>query len=426
MFLHYTCKLNGLASRGVFWAAVVLLLAVTVNPGEAGAIERRKDQYPTTPSYLIFPLPYSLPGIGEGLFMPLSFSNMFGTTADMYLVGIFGDATGTIAALDELPLIEKTLLLDTFAQRITSATLTQYSKRGMNTRGDDFSYLVISGYDSLSSQLRLHFDDRRIELAARFQKSHSELDRILDNRGNLITAIRPRLEEESSNWYYTFLYDYTDDYQDPRRGVRFSLGYDDNPAKTSEDPDFFTVTTSLRAYLPLGKLSTLAFNYLRSDAHVRSKGLTDLATIKANDGIVCGVDPICLAEEDAQARNTRDARAHGTSMSLGGENYMRAYPGGRFQGAHTAYFGVELRLNFTEEFTPFNYWVWEDVQTGIQMAFFYEKGTVSELTENLWKDSREDWGVGFRLVAASGIVYRVDWATGSEGSNPVIIVFYPW
>ena len=66
------------------------------------------------------------------------------------------------------------------------------------------------------------------------------------------------------------------------------------------------------------------------------------------------------------------------------------------------------------------------MRTGLQVAFFAEIGTVSETSSQLWDETRHSLGVGFRLIAASGAVYRADIATGKEGAEVIIIFDYPW
>ena len=82
--------------------------------------------------------------------------------------------------------------------------------------------------------------------------------------------------------------------------------------------------------------------------------------------------------------------------------------------------------NITEEATPFDYFIWKAVRTGYQIAFFAELGTVSETSSQLWDETRNSVGLGFRLIAASGAVYRADIATGKEGPELIVIFEYPW
>ena len=111
---------------------------------------------------------------------------------------------------------------------------------------------------------------------------------------------------------------------------------------------------------------------------------------------------------------------------IGGYERLRSYPGGRFVGAHTIHYAAEFRWNLTEEATPFDYFIWKDVRTGLQVAFFAETGSVADTEDELGDKFASSYGVGFRLVSASGNVYRADIAAGGEGSETSLIFFYPW
>jgi hemolysin activation/secretion protein len=98
----------------------------------------------------------------------------------------------------------------------------------------------------------------------------------------------------------------------------------------------------------------------------------------------------------------------------------------RYRGAHTRFFGTEFRWNLTDEKTPFNLWFLKDIRTSFQIAFFYEIGSIADHEEDLFEETRHSTGVGLRAVMASGIVFRIDVATGEEGSEFVIFFDYPW
>ena len=129
---------------------------------------------------------------------------------------------------------------------------------------------------------------------------------------------------------------------------------------------------------------------------------------------------------DEYVANTVAANTYGTASSLGGRSSLRSYPDDRFSGAHTAFIGTEFRWNITEESKPFDIKLVKDIRTGIQVAFFYEIGTVSETWSGLWDETRDSIGVGFRMVNASGSIYRADIATGDEGVSFTLIINYPW
>jgi hypothetical protein len=105
---------------------------------------------------------------------------------------------------------------------------------------------------------------------------------------------------------------------------------------------------------------------------------------------------------------------------------LRSYSEGRFRGAHAEFLGTELRWNLTDEYQPFDIYIMKDIRTAVQVALFYEIGTVSDRHDALRRITRSSYGGGMRLVTASGVVYRVDLATGQDGFAPSIFFQYPW
>lgn len=404
--------------------AAALMLLITASP--ASAIERRKDQFPTEPSYMILPLPYSLPGIGEGFFIPVLFSNIAETTTDAYALMIVGDAEGYFFGLEEFHLVEKHVWFELTYQDLNKAVVNNYETRGMNTAKDDYSLIEVSQVDSVGSGITLSFWERRLEFFAFYHTQEIQIDRLLDIEGVPIAEFDPPYTDQSKSQIVSVELDYTDDNQDPRQGVRLNLSRIASPADDLSDPEYYRRETTLTGYIPLGEHNTFALHYFRSDAIVTRTGETDLNVIKAQIGLQCSGDATCLARETQLATSFRDANLNGTSQDLGGEQRLRAYPINRFQGAHTLYYAAEFRWNLTEEVTPFDYFIWKDVRTGIQLALFYEVGSVSETSETLGDETRDDYGVGLRMVAGSGQVYRIDAAVGDEGSELTVIIDYPF
>ena len=62
---------------------------------------------------------------------------------------------------------------------------------------------------------------------------------------------------------------------------------------------------------------------------------------------------------------------------------------------------------------------------GLQLAFFYEQGTVSPDKASLWKNMRSSYGVGTRFIFNTLIV-RIDRGFGKEGSESTLFVGYPF
>jgi hypothetical protein len=184
----------------------------------------------------------------------------------------------------------------------------------------------------------------------------------------------------------------------------------------------------------MGKRSTWAFNVLRSDAVVLKSGETNSATIMARQGIssssCLSLPPekqqACLTAVDEFVNNTIANNKFGTATQLGGFSRLRSFPQGRYKGAHTLFYGTEFRWNLTDENTPFDIFVMKDVRTAFQLAFFYEAGSTADHQSDVGRVWRDTYGVGARMVTASGVVFRADLAFGREGFEPEIFIGYPW
>jgi len=390
--------------------------------------DRRKDQFPTSAGHLIAPLPYSYPGIGDGFFLLGNISNIRQTTADFLGMYVAGDAGGYILQLDEAPIIDRRLYARLYYQDINKAVVNQYDTRGIKG-SDKYDYNLLEATLALNKtiDLNLTFYDRRLNFLFTHTQSEVEIKAIRDYNGDLITELSEPYHGEDSNQILGVSIDLTDDYLDPLRGTRFSLNYQDWPAEQADDPSYYVLTYTMSLYLPLLETDTLVLNYFQSDAHVTKQGNTNPADIRAELGYDCDPgDSACLESEQYMVDNFIKERTNGSAAKLGGKDRLRSYPQGRYDGGHSAFVGVEYRMNFKQEMTPFNYLFWKDVRTGLQLALFGELGSVSETPGQLWDETRYSYGAGVRLVAASGSVYRADVAKGDEGTEVTVFFFYPW
>jgi hypothetical protein len=409
--------------KNLFPVFLTLLLAAV----DAKAIERRGPQFLTEPSYLIFPLPYSIAGIGQGVVVTGLAGNINGTNVDAYALGITGDAEGIMAAVEDIHLLPERLILDVGQQRISKAAVNHYETRGMDSQMEDYKLIEVNKVVTDTAQLTLTLFDRLLELYGAYSRQEAHIIKISDSKGNLITKLDDPYISEQVQHRFGLLVDYTDDRFNPKKGLRFGIEQIASPNSFKNDPDFYTLDKALTLYLPLGKTATWAFHAFQSDAHVTKEGVTDPAVIRQELGFQCMLgDNACLEAEQELVDSFIFARKYGTATALGGENRLRSYPGNRYNGAHTRHFASELRWNLSEAVHPFNFGIWKDIATGLQVALFYETGSVAENVADLGKTTRDSYGTGFRLVSASGYVYRADYATGDEGAEMTIIFSYPW
>lgn len=411
---------------------VLLILLSCISPNFA--LERRKEQFSKEPAYLIVPSPYSVPGIGEGVLFIIFGSNILGTNLDVAGTVSQGDIEGTAAGFLDLHLLSETLILDGGTASITKATVDYYYTRGIDSDKSDFFSFEIADVESRGGQLTLSFWERRLEFTLQHYISSQKIKKVRNSDGDVLLELN--LDEQDASEVaqtsYQLVLDYTDDKLDPRRGLRLQVNYEDSPATNSGESAYNVFDYIFTAYIPTGNISTWAFNYFRSDAYVREQGETDLTALRENYGTSC--DFTETGEEKSECEVTESLflesqvarNRYGTATSLGGSLRLRSYPQVRFQGAHSRFWGTEFRFNLTEEFTPFNFYFMKDVKTGVQLAFFAERGTVADLVGDLWKETRSSYGFGARMLSGSGFVYRFDLAFGKEGMQTSILYTYPW
>jgi len=254
------------------------------------------------------------------------------------------------------------------------------------------------------------------------------MQNILDKDGNVLVPTNNPQRGRGHNTLLGIRVDLTDDYADPRRGVRTDISRTQSPPRDS-GADYYIIDCNTSAYVPLGRRSTWAFNFLRSDAYVKRQGETNPARLQSEHGFNCS-DPAYTPEQqkfcNEVINNMVAENKYGTATQLGGFSRLRSYAQGRYKGAHTLFYGTEIRWNLTDETTPFDIFVMKDVRTAVQVSAFYEIGSTADIRSELGDTWRDSYGLGLRIVTASGVVFRGDLAFGKEGFEPEIFIGYPW
>jgi hypothetical protein len=408
-------------------AAVLFLSGVSAGADTDLFPDRRRPQFSNEPGHVLVPYLFNLPGIGSGYGFLGAASNVGGSYTDISGTFFTGDVTGEAGAIDSIHIIPRKLILDIGGAHLSRVTLQSYSQRGMASDKNDYSVAVFGDSFFGGSRLIATFMDRRFEVYLGDYGGSTRLKSLRDRQGNTIIDAADAPKSRTSSAVFGTRVDITDDSLDPRRGGRLDVSLWRTPPQGS-GPDFYFVDYSATAYVPIGGKSTWAFNYFRSDAHVLKEGETDPAVIEREQGLDCGsiTDPKeqtrCLQFVD----NTVAQNRFGTATSLGGLSRLRSFSEGRFRGAHSEFLGTELRWNLTDEYKPFNIYIMKDIRTAVQVALFYEIGTVADHPGDLGSITRSSYGGGLRLVTASGVVYRLDLATGRDGFAPSIFFQYPW
>jgi hypothetical protein len=389
--------------------------------------DRRKEQFTKDPGYALFPYPYSLPGIGKGIGLVGGMMNIADTYTDAYGILFTGEVKGASFGVADIHIIPKTLILDVGFGTVSEATIQSYSQRGMNTDKNDYRLIEMVDMEYYGGRLTATFLERRFEVYGAMYEGGGKLKSIRDKDGNVIIEAGNPSRERGRTTIVGTRIDLTDDYGDPRKGIRFDMTRSMSPPGDT-GPDYYVMDYNTTGYIPLGRRSTWAFNYFRSDAVVRRQGETDRTKIEDRLDWHCSTiaDPEQQRFCNEVIDNTIANNIYGTATSLGGFSRLRSYSQGRYKGAHTLFYGTEIRWNLTDERTPFDIFIMKDVRTSVQIALFYENGSTSDVRSELGDIMRDSYGFGLRVVTASGVVFRGDFAFGREGFEPEIFIGYPW
>ncbi len=402
-----------------------ILLLVFISPGQA--MERRRDQFMKEPAHYLVPVPISYPGIGEGFAAIGVNANAHDSYNDYAVFVLGGDFEGFGGVATDMHLIEKTLIAEVAFEKLNKVAIFSYNGRGMDNHKDDYNVFELDDVESTTARLRGTFQNRMFELQALMVNHEVHMSALRDKDGNLIRDTRNSEMIEQQYLMFGFQFDWTDDYQDPRKGIRYDISRWEGNESTSGSPDYYQLEHNLTAYIPIGRISTWAFNYFRSDAYVERVGETDFATVAARMDLDCsGLSGAQQLQCQQAVYNTIAHNRYGTAASMGGPSRLRSYPEGRYKGAHTLFYGTEFRWNITEEFRPFDIGIAQDIRTGVQLSAFWETASVADEKDKLGDIWRDSYGVGLRLIMTSGIVFRMEVASGDEGENIVMFFNYPW
>ncbi len=296
-----------------------LLIALV---SDLAAMERRRDQFSKEPGHYIVPTPISYPGIGDAVILLGVDSNAHDSYTDYAGFIVSGDIEGFGAVATDMHLIDRMLIGEVTASRLSQVAVISYNGRGMETNQDDHSILEYDDVKTVSARLKGSFYDRMLEVQAQTIKNEVHLTSLRDREGNLLLDARD--SEASKGQYYTlgFQFDWTDDYQDPRRGVRYAVSRWWRDETSPRATEYYQQEHNLTAYIPIGHISTWAFNYFRSDAFVTRMGEVDFAAVEDLMGLDCAVPGLTAPQRlqcEQAVNNTIAHNRYGTAESMGGD-----------------------------------------------------------------------------------------------------------
>ena len=119
-------------------------------------VDRRKEQFATSFAYAVFPLPYSLPGIGKGISLVGGAMNIANTYTDVYGIVYSGDVQGAAVGVGDFHIIPRTLILDVGAGAVNKASIQNFRERGMGADRNNYLLMDVDNAGILRRQVDGH------------------------------------------------------------------------------------------------------------------------------------------------------------------------------------------------------------------------------------------------------------------------------
>jgi len=404
--------------RGLKFLCFLLLLLQTLDALASEPVARRRDQFNTDYSYFIYPLAGEIPGLGNFHGIGTSILNIGDSDTDFFGFNVGGDIKAEGYSLLNYHILEKRLLFDVGLYKHDVTYI--WFQRGIDSPKDQY-YLVSNEGRNALGQFTLTFDQRRIETYFRFAEGKSHNTKTTDQ--DLVQLSGATDEHRDGAWTLGGIMDYTDDRLDPRQGYRLEAALSHNRRSAAIDPNYFVATYNATLFVPVRKWDTFAMNSYFSRAHVREQGETDFNVLSAMPEYDCFGS--CSPDVKDLIDQRIAANKFGTAALLGGTQRLRSFSNYRFRAGQAFFYGAEYRWNLTDEHRPFNIYLAKGIRTGIQLAFFAEQGSVADHSSQLFKNFKSSAGMGMRIVL-TGVVIRMDYATGNEGSEFTVFIDYPW
>jgi len=402
---------------------------------KAEVIERRRLQLgdaSVSSGYAFFPIFFNLPGAGKAYGFLGYLNNIYESPVSAYGTVITGDFNGHVLGITNIPIYKKYLRMDPFNVHFTKSSLKTYNQRGMDSDRNDYNIINADYLDILGIRLTASFWERRFEIYSVFYKNQFSIDSIADKNGKKTASYSNRKKRTANTNQSGVSFDFTDDKSDPRKGLAVDFSPKAQEKRNPTDANYTVLDINLTGYIPVLSYSTVALNYYHSQVVMQKKGELDRQKLIDQYGLNCSA----LKDQVAKNACERDVEKiiqaqiaenkYGTAGSLGGISRLRSFDEGRFKGSIVEFVGAELRWNLSQDPVPFNIFLAKDVRTELQLAFFYERGSVADSNVDLWKKSAFSYGTGIRIITASGFIYRFDVANGNEGKNFTFFIDYPW
>jgi hypothetical protein len=407
---------------------VLLFLFCWSSTVSAILFERRKT-FESELSWFVYPVVGSIPGVQDFYGLGGSVSGIAGSESDITIISLRGKAKYfdddfqiDIFSIFDIPLFSNHLTFTWFSTKIRNAGWPE-GERGIDSDPNSMYYLLASEVDASGGEISVNVLANQLEFYYAYSDASVKPYGLVDPNGTFYNAQNAGIIESPRGYRYGLYLDDTDNRRDPRIGYRFQYEKWGQPSSRAGNSEYFQEDYNLSGYIPVlaeGK-GVLVLNQFYGSSTVIKKGTIDQSQFFCNNIEAPGCQAIL---DELYARQVAEAE-NGKATSLGGTNRLRGYSTNRFYDSYTNFRGAEFRWYVHEVQQAFNFFFEKGTFAGLQLAFFYEQGTVSPDKASLWKNMRSSYGAGTRFIFNT-IIVRIDRGFGKEGGETTFFVGYPF
>ena len=408
---------------------LVLLLFFTWTTSAHALLFERRKTFDSEISWFVYPVVGSIPGVQDFYGLGGTVSGIGGSESDVTAVSLRGKAKYfdddfqiDILSIFDIPLFTEHLTFAWFSTKIRNAGWPE-GQRGIDSDPDSMYYLLATSVEASGGELSVNILDNQLEAYYAYSDAAVKPYGLVDPNGTFYNAQNSGIIESPRGYRYGLYLDDTDNRRDPRIGYRFQYEKWGQPSSRAGNSEYYQEDYNLTGYIPVlaEDKGVLVLNQFFGSSTVLKKGTVDQSLYICDDIAKPGCQAIL---NELYARQVAEAE-NGKATSLGGTNRLRGYRTNRFYDSYTNFRGVEFRWYVHEAQNAFNYFLEKGTFAGLQLAFFYEEGTVSPDKGSLWKNMRSSYGAGTRFLFNT-IIVRIDRGFGEEGGQTTFFVGYPF
>ena len=407
----------------------VLLFFFTWSSSTQALLFERRKTFDSEIAWFVFPVIGSIPGVQDFYGLGGTVSGIGGSESDIAAISVRGKAEYfdddfqiDILSIFDIHLFTERLTFTWFSTKIRNVAWPE-GQRGIDSDPDSMYYLLASKVEASGGELSANIFDNQLEAYYGYTDAAVKPYGLVDPNGTFYNAQNAGIIESPRGYRYGLYLDDTDNRRDPRIGYRFQYEKWGQPSSREGNSEYYQEDFNLSGYIPVlsENKGVLVLNQFFGSSTVLKKGTVDQSQFVCDNTAKPGCQAIL---NELYARQVAEAE-NGKATSLGGTNRLRGYRTNRFYDSYTNFRGAEFRWYVLEVQKAFNYILEKGTFAGLQLALFYEEGTVSPDKGSLWKNMRTSYGAGTRFLFNT-IIVRIDRGFGEEGGQTTFFVGYPF